>query len=172
MIVFMILLWQMKVSRERQSDTFLTVQSVKWCDVWQHTRTRGHPLLYVLTLRMSASGVQTCEAAEKSLLFFQQTCVVPCVVQYIHIKIWNIKTELQGCYLLESFTLLWFGANTDESTVLFNSGCVVSASKTVLPIAPPSSSLTTVNHCVHTHGQVAKMFLFLYSCIKRNPYAC
>lgn len=36
-----------------KSDDFLTVQSVKWCDVWQHTRA--------LTLRMSASGVKTWE---------------------------------------------------------------------------------------------------------------
>lgn len=53
--------------------------------------------------------MQTWEAAEKSLLLFQQTCVVPYVVQYTHLMIWNIKTELQGRYLLESFTLLRFG---------------------------------------------------------------
>lgn len=36
-----------------KSEAFLTVQSVKWCDVWQRTRA--------LTLRMSASGVKTWE---------------------------------------------------------------------------------------------------------------
>lgn len=36
-----------------KSDAFVTVQSVKWCDVWQHT--------LVLTLSMSASGVKTWE---------------------------------------------------------------------------------------------------------------
>lgn len=51
MIVFMISLWQMKVSRERQSDTFLTVQSVKWCDVWQHTRAWGASALICFHFR-------------------------------------------------------------------------------------------------------------------------
>lgn len=144
--------------QERDRVThFWQFKVCKWCDVWQHTRTRGHPLLYVLTLRMSASGVQTWEAAEKSLLLFQQTCVVPYVVQYNIYDLEHYRSLLTG--ELYSFTI-W--ANTDKSTVLLNSECVVSPSKTVLPIAPPSSGLTTVNHCVHTHRQFAKSVISIF----------
>ena len=79
MIVFMISVWHMRVSRERLTDTFLTVQSVKWCDVWQHARAWGHTLLYIFTLRISVSRVKTQEQLKWQL--FQLICQILYKVQ-------------------------------------------------------------------------------------------
>lgn len=82
-------------------------------------------------------------------------------VQYIHIMHRNMLNELQDRYLLKVTLNLQFCQIQMNVQCCYN--CVVSPSKTELPIAPPSSSLTTVNHCVHTHSH--------YACIKGNFFA-
>lgn len=98
---------------------------------------------------------------EVTALISANMCSAICCTVYafndLEHKNWTAGSLLTG--ELYSFTI-W--ANTDESTVLLNSECVVSPSKTVLPIAPPSSGLTTVNHCVHTHRQVAKNVISIF----------
>lgn len=123
---------------------FKVLNDVMYGNMHKHGGTRSYTFL---ALRLSASRVQTWEQTEDALVSADVSSTVYRTVYtwqhiYIHVYIHNnLAAYLRALHL-------WF---TDASSpeCSFTQSLV-----SVLPIAPPSSSLTTVNHCVHTQPQV------------------
>lgn len=110
-----------------KSEAFVTVQSVKWCDVWQRTRA--------LTLRMSASGVKTWEVI----------CSCLSAVLLLVLDMHMMDQDINPCsgmeiYFFRGFYMffkIWAKAEEGESVCLLHSR--------VFATAPPSCSSTALN---------------------------
>lgn len=160
MIVFMIsTLTHEGTKREAEwhmSDCSKGLNDVMYGNIPEHG---GYMLLYTFTWRISAWGVQR----RSHHCYF--TLQLYCMLYSVNIMHLKADTELQDSYSQDGSKLWWFWhkeMNLPQHSPL----SVYLSSGAGLPTAPPSSSLTTVNHL----STLSLRSLTYYVWEKRKPH--
>lgn len=146
----MISAWQMKVSRGWMSDTFLTVQSVKWCDAWQYTRAQGAHAL--ICSHIKNQHLVTVGLGARWMLL----AVISATTTGLDS---SVAHTFSGKHMLCNFTMkkvqseYWRSLRDSTTSTTY---C--------------SSSLTTLNHRVHTQPLFHNIMSVLSDLSSHNKY--